>query len=170
MTDSTFKRIHFQLLKNKTVFQALFEGLEEQEYLWRPEKGKWIMLEILCHLLDEEREDFKVRMKSVLKNPEESLPKIDPAGWVISRSYASQNYNDTLNAFLKERDQSLKWLKGLSNPLWKNAFQHPHFGPMSAELFYTNWLAHDQRHIEQIIRLKYAYLKHISTESLDYAG
>lgn len=128
------------------------------------------MLEIVCHLYDEEREDFRARTRHVLDTPLEALTPIDPVGWVVERQYMQQEYAAMLGKFLEERQQSVTWLQSLQSPSWDNAYIHPKFGPLTAKMFLTNWLAHDYLHIRQIDRLKHQYLEHISGEKLDYAG
>lgn len=156
--------------KNRVVFKSLFENLPSEFYLWRESDSKWNLLEILCHLYDEERDDFRARVQSVLENPSADLNPIDPVGWVAARKYSEQNYNDMLNDFLSERDKSIAWLKQLQNPKWDNAYTHKKFGDLTAKMFLYNWLAHDYLHIRQIIRIKYNYFKDVSGERFDYAG
>lgn len=158
------------LEKNKTDFQSLLSGISAEESLWKPSEDQWCLLEVVCHLYDEEREDFRARVESVLNDPKAALPKIDPEGWVKKRNYIGQNYGEMLIRFFGEREKSIKWLMSLENPQWSNAYRHKTHGPMSAGMFLTNWLAHDYLHLKQIIRLKYDYLGHISGESLKYAG
>ena len=158
------------LSDNIYVFKGLLSGLTDEEILWRPHPEKWCLLEIVCHLHDEELEDFRTRTRHVIETPTETLPPIDPQGWVLSRKYFQQNYRDKLNSFLKEREESVKWLMALSDPKWDNAYEHPKFGKMTAKMFLSNWLAHDYLHIRQIIKLKYDYLKHLTNEDLNYAG
>ena len=67
-----------QLQANAGTFKALFEGASEELRTWKPAPDKWCLLEIVCHLYDEEREDFGARVKSTLQNPSEPWPKIDP--------------------------------------------------------------------------------------------
>lgn len=155
---------------NKDVFKKLLSCNIKTEYLWKASSDKWCLLEIVCHLYDEEREDFRTRVKYTLETPELAAPPIDPIGWVTSREYIKQDYLSMLNKFLEERVNSIKWLRSLESPDWDNAYKHPKFGPMSAKMFVTNWLAHDYLHIRQIIKLKLDYLKNISGESLIYAG
>jgi hypothetical protein len=155
---------------NRNVFKDLLLDLTEEIYLWKPNPEKWCLLEIVCHLYDEEREDFRARTRHVLETPAEPLPPIDPQGWVESRSYIQQNYRDKLNNFLTEREQSIKYLQTLSNPKWDNAYEHSKFGKMTAKMFLSNWLAHDYLHIRQITKLKYDYLKQLTNEDLNYAG
>lgn len=159
-----------ELEKNKIIFKSLFENLQSDFYLWREGENKWNLLEIICHLYDEERDDFRARVKSVLENPEEELKPIDPVGWVSSRNYAEQDYKEKLEDFLSERGNSIEWLKQLQNPKWDNAHVHPKFGDLTAKMFLYNWLAHDYLHIRQVIRIKYEYFRAASGENLLYAG
>ncbi|MGE0637603.1 MAG: DinB family protein [Bacteroidia bacterium] len=159
-----------KLQANAETFKSLFAGLNKEEYLWKPQPEKWCLLEIACHLYDEEREDFKARLKHTLENPENKMPSIDPAGWVASRKYIEQDFEKTVNNFLDERNNSLSWLYSLENPNWKNTYQHPKFGEFTAGMFLDNWLAHDYLHIRQITATKYAFLKSHSKERMDYAG
>ena len=132
--------------------------------------NKWCLLEVVCHLYDEEREDFRTRVKCVLEDPASAPPSFDPLIWVVEREYKKQNYDQVLSSFLAERETSVEWLKSIKDPKWSNTYMHPKLGPMSAYLFLTNWLAHDYLHIKQIIKLKFDYLNHHSGERLDYAG
>jgi len=159
-----------RLEENKLVFKSIFDLKNEKIITWKPSPEKWCLLEIVCHLHDEEREDFRARVKHTLETPAEPLPPIDPAGWVTSRKYMEWNFEETAKKILEEREKSIHWLKELKNPQWKNAYQHPKFGSMSAEMFLSNWLAHDYLHVRQITKLKFDYLKFISGESLNYAG
>lgn len=155
---------------NKNVFKGMLFGLTEEIFLWKPSPEKWCLLEIVCHLYDEEREDFRARTRHFLETPMETLPPIDPQGWVQSRKYIQQNYREMLINFLTEREQSIKYLQTLSNSKWDNAYEHPKFGMMSAKMFLSNWLAHDYLHIRQITKLKFEYLKLLTNEELNYAG
>jgi hypothetical protein len=158
------------LLKNEGVFRNLLQGVPREQYLWKPNPGTWCLLEVICHLHDEEREDFRARLKHTLKTPELPLPQITPVEWVAERKYMDWNYDETLLNFQNERLQSIAWLSELLDAPWENVCLHPKIGPLSAELFLVNWLGHDYLHIRQIIRLKYSFLKASSKVNLDYAG
>lgn len=158
------------LSANRTVFQSLLSNKQPEEYSWRPDPGSWSILEIVCHLYDEEREDFRTRIKNTLETPHLQPPSIDPPGWVTSRKYAQQDYNNRLRSFLKERRQSIRWLNGLDDAKWENIYDHPTAGRMTAYTLLANWLAHDYHHIRQINRRSYEYLKFSSKVDLSYAG
>ena len=159
-----------QLARHGDVFRAMFTGLTPEEVMWKPAPEKWCALEIICHLYDEERDDFHARLQHVLTTPEAPLPPTDPEGWVKSRHYMEQDFDRALRNFLQERERTVEWLRSLRNAPWGNAHPHPKVGPITAELFLVNWVAHDLHHMRQLNNLRYAYLKSISTEPLDYAG
>ena len=159
-----------ELSRNRDTFHSLLANPSETFLHWKPAPEKWCLLEITCHLYDEEREDFRTRLKSVLLDPNAPFPPIDPVGWVSARNYINQNYGAMLQAFLQERTSSIKWLESLSSPQWDNIYEHPTIGPMSGAMILSNWLAHDYLHIRQITRLKYTYLKALSGQNLGYAG
>lgn len=158
------------LERNKFVFEALLSGLTPEVYLWKAEPEKWCLLEIVCHLYDEEREDFRARTRYALENAGNAIPSIDPVSWVTDRRYTEQHYPEVLNNFLTEREASLAWLQSLEDPKWEYTCHHPALGDVSAAHFLANWLAHDYHHIRQINNLKYEYLEHHAGESLAYAG
>ena len=165
-----YQEITKELSSNKTIFRQMLSGLYEDMILWRPLPEKWCMLEIICHLYDEEREDFRARTKQVLEIPGLQLPQFDPQAWVESRRYMEQDYQAKLDDFLEERTQSVEWLQNLADPDWNNAYDHPKLGKMTAWMFLSNWLAHDYLHIRQVMKLKFEYLKIKANEDLTYAG
>ncbi|MCB0650528.1 MAG: DinB family protein [Saprospiraceae bacterium] len=159
-----------QLKRNKAIFEHQFKGLTNLQYSWKPAPEKWCLLEILCHLHDEEVEDFRARVKHVLETPEAPMPPIDPEGWVTARKYAEADFEERLDAFLTERQNSIDWLESLEDPKWTNVYHHPALGAMSAQKFLSNWLTHDLLHFRQIGNVKFFYLQYITGEDLSYAG
>lgn len=159
-----------QLARHREVFKHLLTGLSEDEVRWKPDPEKWCALEIICHLHDEEREDFRARVRSVLESPESPFTKIDPPAWVRERGYMQKDFNGMLDNFLMERERSVDRLRGLKAPKWTNANKHPTVGPVSAELLLANWLAHDLHHFRQLNNLRYGYLADTSGQPMDYAG
>ena len=159
-----------QFQKNMHIFNNLFKDEKEELYLWKPSSEKWCLLEILCHLYDEEREDFRFRTKWVLERPNEIPPPFNPINWVTDHNYMQQDYSVMLEKFTKERESSIIWLKSLENVNWNNSFEHPKLGAMTAKYYLNNWLAHDYLHIRQIVKLKFNHLNNQFNENLDYAG
>lgn len=159
-----------QLKKNKFVFQSLLEGVQPELITWRPRPDKWCLLEIVCHLYDEEQFDFRFRAQWVLEQPNTPPPPFNPIDWFTDHKYMEQNYDDMVKTFLSERDASIAWLQDLKNPNWDNYYIHPKLGKVTAKHYLDNWLAHDYLHVRQIIKQKFDYLMSQTNENLEYAG
>jgi len=146
-----------RLSKNRGVFESLLRGLSPEQVKWRPSSDKWSMLEVVNHLDDEEREDFRQRLELVLADPHHPWPPIDPRGWVTTRGYNERDLDTSLDNFLAEREKSLTWLRQLSSPNWQNSNEGPN-GRLTAGDLLASWLAHDFLHIRQLARLHWQYL------------
>ena len=83
------------LVVNSDVFKYLFQSVSDEQACWKSDEGRWSILEVINHLYDEEREDFRKRLELVLENPEEQWPPIDPEGWVVQRKYNQRNLSIT---------------------------------------------------------------------------
>jgi hypothetical protein len=160
-----------KLESNASAFKSLLKNISEEQAHWKPSQKKWSLLEITNHLYDEEREDFKQRIKNIFEDPRKTWSPIAPAEWVTEREYSKRDLSISLKNFLDERKKSIEWLKSLSSPNWKAVHNHPKLGKMSAEKLLINWLAHDYLHFRQITFMHWSYLSHITPSlKLDYAG
>lgn len=159
-----------QLQRNMHTIKSLLVETGEEEYHWKKNKEKWSLLEIICHLVDEEKEDFRVRLQNVLETPDMRPPAIDPVGWVTSRDYQLQHFDTKLSEFISERKKSIEWLKTLQHKNWDQGYKYGDFGHVNGHFFINNWAAHDYLHIRQITRVHYDYLQSISTVNVSYAG
>lgn len=146
-----------QLSTNRQVIAGLAKAVSLEQARWKPSPDKWSILEVLNHLFDEEREDFRQRLDLVLTNPEQAWPQIDPQNWVTSRGYQERDLVDSVNNLLTEREISLSWLKQLAAPNWQNRYKHPR-GVIRAGDLLVSWLAHDYLHIRQLARLHWQYV------------
>ena len=158
-----------RLTKNGSVFRYLVENITNEQARWKPAENKWSILEVVNHLYDEEREDFRARIESTLNGT--PWQPIDPEGWVTQRKYSERVLAPSLKNFLAERQKSIAWLNALKNPNWQASFSHPKLGAMTAEAFLANWQAHDLLHIRQINALHWEYLaQQVKPLTLEYAG
>ena len=143
--------------KNRGVFESLVRGISLEQAGWKPSPDKWSMLEVVNHLYDEEREDFRQRLALVLVDPVQPFPPIDPRNWVTTRGYNERELDASLDNFFAEREKSLVWLRQLSAPNWENQNEGPN-GLLSAGDLLASWLAHDFLHIRQLARLHWQYV------------
>ena len=141
---------------NVARIRALVEGIPEEQARWKPDPASWSILEVVNHLWDEERLDFRVRLEFTLHRPGEAWPSIDPAGWVTERAYNQRELGPSLDGFLSEREASLAWLRQLGAPRWEASYEAP-FGPIRAGDLMAAWVAHDLLHMRQLVELHWAY-------------
>lgn len=134
------------------LLPAVVAGVSKDDARWKPELGGWSILEIVCHLADEEVEDFRCRVKMTLKDPSAPWPPIDPEGAAIERRYNEQNLSEVVQRFIDERAKSTQWLRSVESPDWDLAYQHPKFGAIRAGEVMVSWAAHDQLHLRQIAK------------------
>ncbi len=135
------------------VLDALCAPLREEDWRWRPEPSKWGLVEVVCHFVDEEVEDFRARTRLTIESPGTPWPKADPVAWVTERRYAEQDPRERLAAFRREREASLRWLDSLGpSARWDARYDHPR-GPLHAGDLLASWAAHDARHLGQAARI-----------------
>ena len=159
-----------QMTQDAGRIQSLAEGVSAEQACWKPNPDSWSILEVVNHLYDEEREDFRVRLDIILHQPERSWPPIDPQGRVVERKYNQRDIGESLEGFLRERRQSLVWLEGLSSPNWDAAYEAP-FGLITAGDMLASWVAHDLLQMRQLVELHWAYTGVlVSPYKVDYAG
>ena len=148
----------------------LVDGIPDEQARWKQDPDTWSILEVVSHLYDEEREDFRVRLDIILHKPDQTWPPIDPAGWVKERRYNERDMEGSLEGFLAERRDSLEWLKALNSPNWDAAYETS-FGKIRAGDMFASWVAHDQMHMRQLIELHRAHtLLIIDPYGSEYAG
>src|SRR3954451_17107774 len=110
---------------NAEAIAALARDVSDAQARWKPADDAWSLLEVVNHLYDEEREDFRTRIDYILHRPGEQAPPIDPVGWVTARAYNMRDPHESLDAFVRERDASLEWLRGLQTANWDAEYRAP---------------------------------------------
>jgi len=160
-----------RLYKNLEAVQSLVRGVGEEQVRWKPVPEEWSILEVVNHLYDEEREDFRQRLDLLLHHPDRPWPDIDPEGWAVERRYNQRDLETSLNNWLEERQRSVSWLNGLSAPAWEARYEHPRAGELAAGDLLASWLAHDFLHLHQLAQLHWQYASLVANPyAVDYAG
>lgn len=136
----------------------LVAHVDREQARWKPASHRWSILEVVCHLADEERHDFRQRLSLLLDDPSQPWPAIDPETWVRERRYNERELDEAVGDFLSERAKSIAWLDTLSTPDWNRVYPHAHIGDITAGTLLVSWMAHDVLHIRQIAGLHYAFL------------
>ena len=156
---------------NAEALERLLKDIDGAHATWRPSPEKWSIRDVMCHMYDEERFDFRVRFDMTINKPGKKWPGFDPIAWVTEHDYASKDLHEQLHLFLAERRKSIAWLETVENPNLSMSYTHPRLGDITAGSMLGSWLAHDYLHMRQIARLNYQYLAGlVAPHALDYAG
>jgi len=159
-----------QMENNAETIRQLMQGVSDEQARWKPDVESWSILEVINHLDDEEREDFRVRLAWIFNHPDQPWSPIDPEGWAIERQYNQRELKPSLANFLRARQESLLWLKTLSSPNWQAVYHAP-FGQIRAGDMFASWLAHDLLHMRQLVELHWAYTTRlVQPYDVQYAG
>jgi hypothetical protein len=164
------EHIFQELELDVAMIRSLCSGLTPDEARLKPAPDSWSILEVICHLYDEEREDFRVHLDLVLHNPQDEWPRIDPEGWVTARRYNARHLPEMLDKFAQERLESLSWLRGLAAPNWEAAYAAP-WGQLKAGDILTSWAAHDNLAMRQLVELRHFRIANLAAPyDVRYAG
>jgi hypothetical protein len=119
--------------------------------LWhaRPAPAEWAPVEIVCHLRDEEAEDFPARLRVVLEGGSAFTP-IDPERWAVDRRYRDADPGAALAALRATRTANLAWLGGVAPAALTASVTHPRLGAFSGLDFLAAWATHDRLHLAQL--------------------
>jgi len=158
------------LTGNAEAIRSLVLTISDEQAQWKPDPQTWSMKEVMEHVYNEERLDFRKHLKELLSEP--------PQAWGEFRheEYISfESCRQAMEGFLGERGASIAWLKTLEFPNWEAASQAS-FGPgdvltLRAGDVLASWVAHDFLHLRQMIELGFAWNeKQVSPFSVQYAG
>lgn len=159
-----------RLHASRCAMLALVDGLSPEQARWRPSYDRWSVLEVICHLADEEREDFRQRLDLTLHAPGTEWPPTDPEGWAVERDYNARDLDDATRDFAAERTRSLAWLRTIGDPDWSRVSHH-RSGPITAGDLMASWVAHDLIHLRQLTRLQFEqFARAASPANTAYAG
>lgn len=165
-----------ELARGAEIIQSLLAGITPDEARIKPAPDQWSVLEVVCHLRDEERWDFKRHLGNMLCPPAQPALPDNPPNWDLVPHYNEGDLSQALDEFLAERQRSLAWLQALSSPDWDTSLTL-RFGPdqvpfqLSAGDALAAWVAHDNLHMRQLVELRRARLLRMATPyNVEYAG
>jgi hypothetical protein len=165
-----FETLYAELSNSTDTIRSLLNGITQEEAQRKPNAESWSILEVICHLHDTEREDFREHLDFILHRQDEKYHVIDPQDWITSRKYNEQDFNEMKEKFFTERSKSLEWLKGIPNSDWDITYTSE-YGSVSAGEMFSCWIAHDNLHIRQFVELRRHRIESITKPyPLEYAG
>ena len=159
-----------QMERNAQSIRSFTAGISAEQARWKPAPESWSILEVINHLSDEEREDFRYRLDVIVNHNSEPWRSNDPQGWVTQRRYNERDLEESVNHFMRERERSLAALREQPEPDWSIAYQAP-WGTITAGDMFASWVAHDLLALRQLVELHWAWtVRALEPHSVRYAG
>ena len=137
------------LARLPVVLDALLSDLADGSWRMRPATNEWSPLEIVCHLRDEEAEDFGARVRVVVEGGTAFVP-IDPERWAVERRYADADLRVALALLQERRASNLVFLATVPPERLEHVVDQPTLGRMSGLDLLAAWVTHDRLHIAQL--------------------
>ncbi len=165
-----YETLFTEFVNSTEIIRALLTGITQTDAEIKPSPEAWSILEVTCHLRDEEREDFGLRLDSILNRPDEAFEMIDPQGWVSARKYNEQDFESARQDFFTRRAHSIEWLQSLAGVDWDTTHTDE-YGSVTAGEMFAAWIAHDNLHTRQLVELRRARIETITKPyPIEYAG
>lgn len=165
-----FEILYQELINSTEMMRTLLAGISQEEAQVKPNADSWSILEVLCHLYDVEREDFREHLDFILYRQNEEYHSIDPQKWITERNYNEQNFIEMQEKFFAEREKSMEWLQGLPGTDWETTYTSE-YGSVSAGEMFSCWVAHDNLHLRQLVELRRVRIERITQPyDIQYAG
>ena len=111
---SNEKSLTGQLKNQKDEVLQLIGGLSDEEALYRYEKGKWSVKEVLGHITDTER-IFCYRALAFARGENTSLPGFDQDAYVDAAGFDSQPLQHLVEQYGATRDATILLFSGLDD-------------------------------------------------------
>ncbi len=158
-----------QLTVNAAALKALTVGISPEQAQWKPSPEAWSVPEVVNHLADEEREDFRPFAEWALGGPRKNPHDSD--AWIATRGYNARDLAASVADFMQEREKSLAWLRGLSGIDWQTPVAYSYRPGFRAGDVLASWVAHDILHQRQLVELRYGIAQTaLAPFGIQYAG
>jgi hypothetical protein len=141
--------VRADLARLPRILEALLEGVDAATWRERPAADEWSPIEIVCHLRDEETEDFGARVRVVVDRGA-TFAGIDPARWAEQRAYRDTDPTAALADLRERRAATLVFLDGVAPDRLRYAVSHPRLGTLSGLDLLAAWVTHDRLHLTQL--------------------
>lgn len=138
-----------ELASLPVILEALLGRLDAGQWRQRPAPAEWSPLEIVCHLRDEEAEDFGARVRVVVEGGDRFTP-IDPERWAQDRRYRDAEPTAALAAFREQRAANLVFLETAEAERLRATVTHPRADALSGLDLLAAWVTHDRLHLAQL--------------------
>src|SRR5262245_12431125 len=110
--DAVLAEVRRELARLPRILEAMLADLGPALWTASPAPAEWSPVEIVCHLRDEETEDFGARVRAIIDGAA-AFPPIDPERWAVERRYREDDPQAVLAALAGRRAATLAFLGGV---------------------------------------------------------
>jgi hypothetical protein len=154
-----------QLAAQAEAIRGLVLAFTGEQAAWKPDPETWSMTEVMAHVYNEERLDFRRHLKDMLGDPPQPWTPAGSDEWL-----RVEDCRQALEGFLAERQASIAWLKALGAADWEVSTAVK-WGTIRAGDVLVSWVEHDALHMRQMVELLHARNEYLAAPySLQYAG
>lgn len=154
-SDQEFLRDLIQTLgSTEGVLRSALSGMGHEDQLRRPVENEWAIVEVLCHLLDLEREIFPARTAMIRKDDGSMIAAFDQDAWARERKYSSADPYRVLEDFCGARKRNIELVRKIRDDELDCSASHSEFGSLTLRALLADWAASDLLHTAQIQRIR----------------
>ena len=172
MTDASalLSEVSRELARFPRLLDLLVSELDEATWRSRPAPDEWAPVEIICHLRDEETEDFAARVRVIVGGGARFAAN-DPERSAVERRYQEADAREALAAFHTRRAASIELLAAVVPDRLLASADRPSVGRLSGLDLLAAWVAHDRLHLHQLAgTLARLWASRWAPLQTDYAG
>lgn len=132
---------------------ALFGTLiDVKAHYWNqnPDPDEWSPMQILCHLLESEKQVQRPRLERILAETNPFLVSPSPPAGPHEALPCDDDGIRVAKQFAQTRMQTIEWLQHLQHDDWRRPARHSIFGPTSLLEMAHFTAQHDRLHINQL--------------------
>ncbi|MGH9774028.1 MAG: DinB family protein [Candidatus Acidiferrales bacterium] len=132
--------------------------IPKKMWLFKPEKDRWSIHEIILHLADSEANAY-IRCRRLIAEPGKPVLSYDVQQWAGSLGYFHQSTHEALEVIRRLRRMTYQLLVYLPEPVWSHTAEHPEKGKLTLDEWLDMQIAHIPHHIEQMKQNYQIWLK-----------
>jgi|SRR5579863_517679 len=145
------RRLIARLEQQAGDVRHIASGLDEASLALRTIPDKWSLKELVCHL-DRVQQVFESRIEAMLAQDNPVIARYDPDGDQQFDKMTARPGKDSLEAFLKARQQFAARLEGLSPAEWHRSGRHADFPHYDVHFQVEYMVHHEAHHIYQMFQ------------------
>jgi hypothetical protein len=149
------------LEETPNTLRSLLVGATKDDLDWQPTADRWSISMVLAHLAEVELNGFLSRFRAIAEQDNPLLPVYDQLA--LFRSSGNFDGRVELDTFERERNDTVKWLKTLPEPVSARTGRHEELGVITFGQLLHEFAFHDLGHIRQIVELyrSHAFYPHM---------